>query len=76
MVDPSIGFPMYTCVGVEKYAPQYIFPHILFKEIQKGSGAKLYMKKSFLIYEEMRKDLVIGRLSHNEFAPDPLCLKL
>jgi hypothetical protein len=29
------------------------------KEIQKGAGAKSYMRKSFLIYEEMRKYLVI-----------------
>ncbi len=28
-------------------------------EIQKGSGAKSYMKKGFLIYEEMRKYFII-----------------
>jgi hypothetical protein len=31
----------------------------LCKDIQKGSGAKLYMRKGFLIYEEMCKYLVI-----------------
>jgi hypothetical protein len=30
------------------------------KEIQKGSGAKSYMRKDFLLYEEMRKYLVIS----------------
>ncbi len=30
----------------------------IYKEIQKGSGAKLYMKKGFLIYEEICKYLV------------------
>ncbi len=34
-----------------------IFP--LYKEIQMGSGAKSYMRKGFLIYEEFRKYLVI-----------------
>jgi hypothetical protein len=28
---------------------------IIYKEIQIGSGAKSYMRKSFLIYEEMHK---------------------
>jgi hypothetical protein len=28
---------------------------LIYKEIQKGSGAKSYMRKGFLIYEEMRK---------------------
>jgi hypothetical protein len=31
---------------------------IIYKEIQKGSGAKSRMRKGFLIYEEMRKYLV------------------
>jgi hypothetical protein len=35
------------------------FPHIQYREIQSGAVAKLYydsyMRKSFLIYEEMRK---------------------
>jgi hypothetical protein len=35
-------------------------PHkVINKEIQKGSVAKLYMRKGFLIYEEMCKYLVI-----------------
>ncbi len=33
------------------------FAHIQYKKIQ--MGAKSYMKKGFLIYEEMRKYLVI-----------------
>ncbi len=32
---------------------------LIYKEIQQGSGAKSYMRKGFLIYEEMRKYLVI-----------------
>jgi hypothetical protein len=32
-----------------------------------GSGAKLYIRKAFLIYEEMRKYLTIY-----DFAPDPI----
>jgi hypothetical protein len=36
---------------------QKIFP--ISKEIQKVSDAKSYMRKSFLIYEEMRKYLAI-----------------
>jgi hypothetical protein len=30
------------------------------KEIQKGSGEKSYMRKGFLIYEEMRKYFVLN----------------
>ncbi len=30
---------------------------LIYKEIQMGSVAKLYMRKGFLIYEEMRKYL-------------------
>jgi hypothetical protein len=46
---------------------------LIYKEIQMGSGAKSYMRKSFLIYEEMwnfspymRRPLVIY-----DFAPYP-----
>ncbi len=28
---------------------------LIYKEIQMGSGVKSYMRKGFLIYEEMRK---------------------
>ncbi len=31
---------------------------LIYKEIKMGSGAKSYMRKGFLIYEEMRKYLV------------------
>ncbi len=42
----------------------YIFPgsvriHHIYKEIQIGAVAKSYMRKGFLIYEEMRKYLII-----------------
>jgi hypothetical protein len=30
---------------------------LIYKKIQSGSGAKSYMRKGFLIYEEMRKYL-------------------
>jgi hypothetical protein len=40
-----------------------------------GSGAKSYIRKGFLIYEEMRKYLTIyeAAVSHTvyDFAPDP-----
>jgi hypothetical protein len=41
-----------------------IFP--IYKEIQSGAVAKSYMRKSFLIYEEMRKYLVLYKeaISH------------
>ncbi len=32
---------------------------LIYKEIQMGSGAKSYMRKGFLIYEEMRKYFAI-----------------
>ncbi len=32
---------------------------LIFKDIQMGSGAKSYMRKGFLIYEEMRKYFTI-----------------
>jgi hypothetical protein len=32
---------------------------LIYKEIQKGSGAKSYMRKDFLMYEKMRKYLTI-----------------
>jgi hypothetical protein len=32
---------------------------LIYKEIQMGAVAKSYMRKGFLIYEEMRKYLVI-----------------
>ncbi len=32
---------------------------LIYKEIQMGSGAKSYMRKGFLIYEEMRKFFLI-----------------
>jgi hypothetical protein len=46
---------------------------LVYKEIQKGLGAKSYMTKGFLIYEEVRKYLVIIRrpLVIYDFAPYP-----
>ncbi len=35
------------------------FSHLQFKEIHKGAVAKSYKRKGFLLYEEMRKVLVI-----------------
>jgi hypothetical protein len=32
---------------------------LIFKEIQMGAGAKSYIRKGFLIYEEMREYLTI-----------------
>ncbi len=47
---------------------------LIYKEIQKGSGAKSYLRKGFLIYEEMLNYLVRYRpipLVKYDFAPDP-----
>jgi hypothetical protein len=43
--------------GINIPDPQHIF--LLYKEIQMGAVAKSFMRKGFLIYEEMRKYLVI-----------------
>jgi hypothetical protein len=32
---------------------------LIYKEIQMGSGAKSYMRKGFIIYEEMHKFILI-----------------
>jgi hypothetical protein len=37
---------------------------LIYKEIQKGAVAKSYMRKGFLIYEEMRKFLYEVAVSH------------
>jgi hypothetical protein len=48
---------------------------LTYKEIQMGSGAKSYMRKGFLIYEEMRKFFRIqymrSALVTYDFASDP-----
>jgi hypothetical protein len=47
---------------------------LIYHEIQKGSGAKSYMRKGFLIYENMRKHLVINEeavIVIYDFSPDP-----
>ncbi len=48
---------------------------LIYKEIQMRSGAKSYMRKGFLIYEEMRQYLIIYEeaVSHiqYDFATDP-----
>jgi hypothetical protein len=42
----------------------------IYKEIKKGSGAKSYMRKGILIYEEMRKYLRKPLVIY-DFATDP-----
>jgi hypothetical protein len=46
---------------------------LIYKKIQMGSGAKSYMKKGFLIYEEMRNFSPYMRmpLVIYKFAPHP-----
>jgi hypothetical protein len=47
---------MDNCTGLGIYTDKkenQIF--LIYKEIQMGSGAKSYMRKGFLIYEEMRE---------------------
>ncbi len=48
---------VYYCVCTLIFLENEIF--LIYKEIQMGSVAKLYMRKGFLIYEEMRKYLTI-----------------
>ncbi len=45
---------------------------LIYKEIQMGSSAKSYVRKGFLIYEEMRKCFTyMGRpVVIHDFAPD------
>ncbi len=46
---------------------------LIYKEIQNGAVAKSYMRKGFLIYEEMSKYLTIYEeaVSHYDFATTP-----
>jgi hypothetical protein len=51
----------------------------IYEELQMGAVAKSYMRKGFLIFEEMRKYLVIyGRrpLVKNDFATAPFWITL
>jgi hypothetical protein len=46
---------------------------LIYKEIQMGSGAKSYMRKGLLIYEEMRKYLTTYEADAvYDFATDPV----
>ncbi len=47
----AITTSMYDCTLIRK--ENQIF--LIYKEIQSGAVAKSYMRKGFLIYEEMRK---------------------
>jgi hypothetical protein len=51
---------------------------LIYKEIQMGSLAKSYMRKGFIIYEEMRKYLVIYErpLVIYDFATAPFWISL
>jgi hypothetical protein len=47
---------------------------LIYKEIQMGSDAKSYLRKGFLIYEEMHKNFspyMRRPLVIYDFAPDP-----
>jgi hypothetical protein len=48
-----------ACTLIKKKIKFSSYTHILYKEIQSGAVAKSYMRKGFLIYEEMLKYLVI-----------------
>jgi hypothetical protein len=57
---------------------------LIYKEIQMGAVAKSYMRKGFLIYEEMRKCLVIYTVQYSmmrllviyDFATAPFWISL
>jgi hypothetical protein len=51
--SPSLYKPLNPCTVKKE---KTIF--LIYKEIQKGSGAKSYMRKGFLIKEEVRKYFV------------------
>ncbi len=52
--------------------------YLIYKEIQSGAVAKSYLRKGFLIYEEMRKYFPIYEeaVSHNDFATAPFWIAL
>jgi hypothetical protein len=55
MVENHHHFVFELCYWVECYTDKKTnFPHT-YKEIQSGAVAKSYMRKGFLIYEEIRK---------------------
>jgi hypothetical protein len=68
-VSISVSRPSFTyksVLGLRKNFPEYVFTSkhtdkkekkifLIYKEIQNGAVAKSYMRKGFLIYEEMRK---------------------
>jgi hypothetical protein len=55
MVNSSPCFMTWLYSGYTDKKRKSNFRHILYKEIQSGIVAKSYMRKGFLIYEEMRK---------------------
>jgi hypothetical protein len=55
--DCSVKFTIITKDAYTDKKENEIF--LIHKEIQGGSGAKSYMRKGFLLYEEMRKYLTI-----------------
>ncbi len=69
-IGPRVSKQLLTIPVKEKdLSPALIKKNKIFlihKEIQMGSGAKSYMMKGFLIYEEMRKYFTIY-----DFATDP-----
>ncbi len=46
-------------------------PFLIYKEIQMGLSAKSFMRKGFLIYEEMRKFFPRKLIVIYNIAPDP-----
>jgi hypothetical protein len=52
-ISPPLPLPSYT----DKKGKKIIF--LVYKKIQMGAVAKTYMRKGFLMYEEMHKYLVI-----------------
>ncbi len=48
---------LYICTLIKKKTKF----SIIYKEIQMGSGAKSFMRKGFLLYEEMLKFFLINR---------------
>jgi hypothetical protein len=68
-VYPRKASLVYTCTDKKENQT-----FLIYKEIQSGAVAKSYMRKGFLIYEEMPKYFPIYEeaVSHYDFATAPL----
>jgi hypothetical protein len=85
LVDPSTPFPAKRASEFYLYSP--MMPHwkkknifLIYKKIQGGAVAKSFMRKGFLIHEEMRKYFPIQYMRRPaviyEFATAPFWISI